>query len=217
MQGRRHGLGTVQDGGHFLDLVGLVWVDFESIAGDDVRQELGPGGEKVGLLPRAAGFGVAEDEDGEDGAAFVLVLLGGVAVDNDIINEGLATPFDEVSGRLVDAHLMRVRHVAESLRHVGPFKSPNGILIAVFSLSALVKKALIRSILAPEACLSRHPKNNVREREWRAVFDSVQVDSPVIFDPVRINVTLSLGYDKRGRSVGRASAPLIRAESVIDR
>jgi hypothetical protein len=60
------------------------------------------------------------------------VLLGGVAVDNDIIDEGLATPTDEVSERLVDAHLMRVRRVAESLRHVGPFESPNSILIAVF-------------------------------------------------------------------------------------
>jgi hypothetical protein len=55
---------------------------------------------------------------------------------------------------------------------------------------------------APEARLSRHPENNVRERERCAVFDSVQVGSPVIVDPVRINGTLSLGYDKRGRSVG---------------
>lgn len=43
-----------------LDLVGLVWVGSESVAGDDVPQELDPGGEMVGLLPRAAEFGVAE-------------------------------------------------------------------------------------------------------------------------------------------------------------
>jgi hypothetical protein len=86
----------------------------------------------------------------EDGAAVVLVLLGGVAVDNDIIDEGLATPTDEVVGtfewtdmpqRLCNTPNTHQVRVNKTLRHlIGGFGVAEGGKTArqLFSCSSAV-------------------------------------------------------------------------------